>query len=116
MIGWIALIIALILNAAANILLKAGSTALTGSLSFATLVRALTDPYLMGGIVLFALNVICYSYALSRLPLSLAYPTMIIGGLLIVTTASIIIFGESLSYLQAAGIALIVFGVILLYA
>ncbi|MBI2410233.1 hypothetical protein HYV30_04350 [Candidatus Kaiserbacteria bacterium] len=116
MMNWLALGLALILNAAANVSLKAGSPVLTEGLSFATMPRVLTNPYLVGGIILFALNVVFYSYALTRLPLSLAYPTMIIGGLLIITTASAFIFGESLSYLQASGLSLIVLGVILLYA
>lgn len=115
MTGWIALGIALALNAIANTLLKAGSSALIGDVSLATLSRATTNPYLVAGVILFALNVICYSYALARLPLSLAYPTMVIGGLLIVTTASVLIFGESLSYTQAGGLALVVLGVVLLY-
>lgn len=115
MTSWLALGIALVLNAVANMLLKAGSSVLAGGFSFPVLARAATNPYIAGGVILFALNIICYSYALSRLPLSLAYPTMIIGGLIIVTTASALIFGETLSYLQAGGLALIVFGVILLY-
>jgi len=74
-----------------------------------------TNPYIVGGVILFALNIVCYSYALARLPLSLAYPTMIVGGLTIVTTAAVLLFGESLSYVQAGGLAFIVLGVILLY-
>lgn len=115
MIGWAALFIALVLNAAANALLKAGSGALRGDISASTLVAAATNPYLIAGVILFAGNVICYALALSRLPLSLAYPAMVIGGLLIVTTASVLLFSESLTYLQAGGLALIVMGVTLLY-
>ena len=115
MIGWIALGIALVLNAAANALLKAGSVALKEGLTKEALAAAVLNPYLIGGIVLFALNVLFYTLALSKLPLSLAYPAMVIGGLLIVTTASVLVFGESLSYLQVGGLALIVVGVILLY-
>jgi small multidrug resistance pump len=115
MIGWIALAIALVLNASANALLKAGSASISSGVGKASLLAAATNPFLVGGIVLFALNVLCYTFALSKLPLSLAYPAMVIGGLLIVTTASVLIFGESLSYLQVGGLALIVFGVALLY-
>lgn len=115
MIGWIALGVALILNATANALLKAGSTAIAGGISESSLTQALTNPYIISGVLLFALNIVCYTIALSRLPLSLAYPAMVIGGLLIVTTVSVLVFGESLSYLQAGGLALVVFGVVLLY-
>lgn len=115
MIGWIALGIALVLNATANALLKAGSGAVTSPLTPVSVLNALSNPFLIGGLALFALNIVAYTFALSRLPLSLAYPAMVIGGLCIVTTVSVLVFGESLSYLQAGGLALIVFGVVLLY-
>lgn len=115
MIGWIALGIALVCNAVANALLKAGAASITGPLSPELVMRSIFNPYLFSGVVLFALNLVCYIVALSKLPLSLAYPAMVIGGLLIVTTASVIVFGESLSYLQVSGLALVVFGVVLLY-
>lgn len=115
MIGWIALLIALVLNAAANALLKAGSASVRGDLSAATLLQMAANPYLVGGVILFALNVLCYVVALSKLPLSMAYPVMVIGGLLIVTSVSVLVFGESLSNIQAAGLALVVFGTVLIY-
>ena len=115
MIGWIALGVALVLNASANALLKAGSTTLREGVSGNMLLHAVTNPYLVGGVGLFALNVVCYTFALSRLPLSLAYPAMVIGGLLIVTSASVLLFGESFSYIQAAALALIILGVTMLY-
>lgn len=115
MIGWIALCVALVLNAAANILLKTGASAVRGEPSFQLVQQAVFNPYLLGGVVLFALNILCYVFALSRLPLSLAYPAMVIGGLLIVTTVAVLLFGESLTTIQAGGLALVVLGVILLY-
>lgn len=115
MIGWIALCVALVLNAAANILLKTGASTVRGEPSFQLVQQAILNPYLVGGMVLFALNIMCYVFALSRLPLSLAYPAMVIGGLLIVITGAVLMFGESLTLIQAGGLALIVFGVILLY-
>lgn len=115
MIGWMALCVALVSNAAANILLKTGASTVRGEPSLQLLQQAALNPYLLGGVALFALNILCYAFALSRLPLSLAYPAMVIGGLLIVTTGAVLLFGESLTLMQAGGLALIVFGVILLY-
>lgn len=115
MIGWIVLGVALVLNATANILLKMGSSTVRGEPSFQLLQQAVLNPYLLGGVLLFALNILCYTFALSRLPLSLAYPAMVIGGLLIVTTLAVLVFGESLATIQAGGLALVVLGVILLY-
>ena len=115
MIGWIALGVALVLNATANVLLKMGSSTVRGEPSFQLLQQAVLNPYLLGGVTLFALNILCYTFALSRLPLSLAYPAMVIGGLVIVTTLAVLIFGEALTSMQAGGLVLIVLGVILLY-
>jgi len=115
MIGWIALVAALVLNAGANSLLKVGASSLEGGLSSGTLVAAATNIYLIGGIALFALNILCYTFALSRLPLSVAYPVMVIGGLLIITSFSVLVFHESLSYLQIGGLALVLLGVVLFY-
>ncbi len=115
MIGWTALLCALVLNATANSLLKAGSASVRDGFSSATILQAVTNPYLIGGIVLFALNVLCYIVALSKLPLSMTYPAMVIGGLFIVTIIAVVLFGESLSYVQVAGLAFVVFGTVLLY-
>ena len=115
MIAWVALIVAVVMNASANALLKTGARTLTLPLSSETFFNALTNLYLVGGIALFALNVLCYIYALSKLPLSLAYPVMVVGGLLIVISTSVLIFGESLSYVQVGGLSLVVLGVILFY-
>ena len=113
--GYVFLTIALVLNAGANILLKFGSQQFA-VLREVGIVRAVVENYfLLGGLALFALNVLFYTLALSRIPLSLAYPAMVIGGLLIVTTGSVLYLGESLTLLQAGGLSLIILGVILLY-
>jgi multidrug transporter EmrE-like cation transporter len=55
-----------------------------------------------------------YSFALSRLDLSIAYPIMTSLGLVIVALASILLFGETFNGPKIAGTLLIIFGVILL--
>jgi len=111
----IALVLALVANAAANVMIKAGMRSRDVDLGepVAALKMMITNPLVVGGVILFALNIVSYAYVLTRVPLSLAYPIMTSGGFLIVVTASAILLRESLSMPQLLGIALILAGVIL---
>lgn len=105
--------LALTLNAAANILLKLGAARL-GSLSDPQLLgRVLTNYLLLGGLALFAGNVVFYIAALARLDLSVAYPVMTAGGVLIVVSVSVPFLRESLSAAQLVGMSLLVLGIVL---
>ena len=79
--GYLFLIVALTLNAAANVLLKIGATRLGGIDEPGLLGRLVSDYYLLAGLLLFALNVVFYVAALARLNLSTAYPIMVAGGI-----------------------------------
>jgi multidrug transporter EmrE-like cation transporter len=108
--GYLFLILALTLNAAANVLLKIGATRL-GSLEEPGLLgRLVSDYYLLAGLLLFALNVVFYVAALTRLNLSVAYPIMVAGGIIIVVSVSVLILGEAVTPLQTVGLALLVLG------
>ena len=114
--GYIFLGIALFLNASANILLKLGSGRLSGlrGLGVAEIIpRLLTNYQLMIGLAFFALNVVFYASALNRLNLSIAYPIMMAGGIVIITIVSTMYMKETLTLLQYAGISLIAVGIIL---
>jgi multidrug transporter EmrE-like cation transporter len=112
--GYLFLILAMALNAAANVLLKIG-VARIGALDEPGLASRLsTNYYLLAGLVLFAVNVVFYAAALSRLQLSVAYPVMMAGGVLIVVTVSILFLRESLSVSQMIGMLLVVIGLVLL--
>ncbi|MCB1149935.1 hypothetical protein KDK88_00185 [bacterium] len=112
----IALVFALCANAAANVMIKAGMRAREVDLAdpAGALRLLITNPLVVGGVLLFALNVVSYSYVLTRIPLSAAYPIMTGGGFLIVVSASAILLRESLSAPQLLGIALILGGVVLI--
>ena len=114
---YIFLVIALIFNALANILMKlANVKGITDH--NCTLTERIINVYLswpfIGGIVLFGLNLLCYTFALSKLSLSIAYPIMVGSGFVIIGISSYFIFGERLTYVQIAGTFLILMGVILL--
>lgn len=111
-----ALLFALVANATANILIKAGMSrlALDGVGPVAIARQILTNGTVLGGIVLFGVNVLAYAYALNRIPLSQAYPIMTSVGFMIVVSASVFFFGESLDIYQVSGLLLILAGVILI--
>lgn len=111
--GYVFLTVALTLNATANLLMKMGADRI-GALDGPGMLRGiLTNHYLVGGIVLFGLNIVFYVAALTRMNLSIAYPVMMAGGVLIVVAVSVLYFRESLTLAQVAGILLLMVGLVL---
>ncbi len=109
------LIFALLANATANVLLRWGMRDLDLSLSqpVQTLKGILLNVRVMAGIILFAMNVLAYSFALSKIRLSVAYPMMTSLGLVIVMGLSFWFLGEKITTIQLAGTVLIVCGVVM---
>ena len=88
---WIVLIVAIIFNAVANILIKAG---MEGSVSMglaATVRHRFFSLPILGGIACFGLALAAYSYILSRMNLSVAYPIMTSAGFAIISIASVVL-------------------------
>ncbi|MBI4975656.1 hypothetical protein HZC20_03180 [Candidatus Peregrinibacteria bacterium] len=114
---YVLLIMAIVLNASANILTKIGASKL-GILKnlpiVSSTIKFLTNYYLLGGLILFALNIVFYILALSKINLSIAYPVMTSGGFLIISLFSIFYLKESLTSLQILGIILIAIGITLI--
>ena len=111
----LALVFALIANAAANVLIRWGmKDQILSPAQPALLVRGiLLNGRVMAGIVLFALNVLAYAFALSRIRLSVAYPVMTSLGLVIVMVLSYVLMGERITTVQIVGAGLILAGVLL---
>ena len=117
----LALIIALVLNAAANLLMKAGMTKVqsVGGLfsdgAVGAVRHVLFSPVLLTGLCCFGLNACFYMFALQSkaLKISLAYPVMIGGGYAIIVTIGYLVLGERLTSLQKIGVALILVGVVI---
>lgn len=118
----VALIVALCLNAAANLMIKfgmrgidlelAGGGATSGGLG--GLIRLLLRHWvLLAGIGCFALNVVFYAFALQKLPVSVAYPIMVASGMGIIAVVAGMLFGERLTGVQWAGLVAILIGVTL---
>ena len=118
----IALVVALVLNAAANLMIRFGMKAMDAQLDGAGimdggvpgLIRLLLQNWiLLVGLTCFALNVVFYAYALQKLPISMAYPIMVTGGFVIIVTVAGLMLKERLSMIQWVGVAAIFIGVTL---
>ncbi|MEY3201459.1 MAG: hypothetical protein RIR70_1009 [Pseudomonadota bacterium] len=113
-----ALILAgVVLNAIAQLLLKAGTNQV-GHFEFA-LENALPiglklafEPHIMGGMLCYAVSLVVWIMALSRVPVSIAYPMLSIGYILNAAIAHWWL-GEALTLSRMAGIALIACGVMI---
>jgi multidrug transporter EmrE-like cation transporter len=113
-----ALILAgVLLNAAAQLLLKAGTNAV-GHFEFSAgnLVpvgfRLALEPHIVSGVACYVVSLVVWIMALSRVEVSVAYPMLSIG-YVVNAVAAWYLFGESVTALRAAGIGFIVVGVFL---
>jgi len=113
-----ALILAgVLLNAAAQLLLKAGTNAV-GHFEFSAAnivpvgLRLALEPFILGGVACYVVSLVVWIMALSRVEVSIAYPMLSIG-YVINAIAAWYLFGESLTALRLAGIGFIVVGVFL---
>lgn len=106
----VVLLLAIVLNATANILIKA-SAQQTDEGGVAGLVNSvLLNPWLIGGLASFGLALVAYRFVLKDMQLSIAYPIMTTCGFAIVLLASRIFFHEALNLTQWVGIGLLVVG------
>ena len=106
-----------LLNAAAQLLLKAGTNAV-GHFEFSASnivpigLRLALEPTIVGGVACYVVSLVVWIMALSRVEVSIAYPMLSIG-YVINAVAAWYLFGESLTALRLTGIGFIVVGVFL---
>jgi len=114
--------------ASAVLLVFAVSTAATGQLMLkhgmqlasaraaksggSLVVSAATSPWILLGLAVFGISAIAWLAALSRVPLSVAYPFNALG-YLVILTASVLILHERANLLTWAGSLLVVSGLII---
>ncbi len=108
----IVLIFAIVFNALANILIKVGMIKVGKTEEWVhAFWKASFQPAILLGVVSFALALVGYSIVLTRLNLSVAYPTMVSMGLVIVVLASHFFLSEAIRPVQIVGFLLIISGV-----
>ena len=106
-----------LLNAAAQLLLKAGTNAVGHfEFHFDNLVpiglKLALQPHILGGMTCYAISLVVWIMALSRVPVSIAYPMLSIGYVINAFVAWQW-FGEALAAQKLLGIGFIVVGVFL---
>lgn len=114
---FVALAVALLLNAMANLMMKfgierfkaAGVSAAEGI--WPVLLSLMTNWVLILGLACFAANVVLYTYALKGLPISVAYPIMVTLGFAIIVVVAGIYLNEHPTPKQWVGVTLILIGV-----
>ena len=104
-----------LLNAVAQVLLKAGTMHVghfefKWSAVFPFGLKLATTPAIVTAFVCYGVSAVVWTAVLSRVAVSLAYPMVSIG-YVIVAMAGWYIFDETLSTLRVAGICVIVLGV-----
>jgi multidrug transporter EmrE-like cation transporter len=108
-------LLGVLLNAAAQLLLKAGTNAI-GHFEFSAVNLApigwkvATQPHILGGLTCYAISVVVWIMALSRVEVSIAYPMLSIG-YVVNAAAAYFLFGEAVSVQRLVGIGIIVIGV-----
>ena len=106
-----------LLNATAQLLLKAGTNAI-GHFEFTlnNLVpigwKVATEPHVLGGLGCYVFSVMIWIMALSRVPVSMAYPMLSIG-YVVNALAAWLWLGEAITSGRVLGIFVIILGVFL---
>lgn len=108
----------ILLNAAAQLLLKAGTNAvgaihLTAENWLPTGIRLVTQLPILGGLTCYVISVIVWIIGLSRVDVSIAYPMLSLG-YIVNALGAWMLLGESLSGQKLLAIAVIMVGVALL--
>jgi drug/metabolite transporter (DMT)-like permease len=108
-----------LLNAVAQVLLKAGTNALGGAIHltmsnwFETFIRVITQLPILGGLACYALSLVVWIMGLSRTDVTIAYPMLSLG-YVVAAAGAWLFLGEAVSPQRLLAIAVIMVGVALL--
>ena len=109
------LMLGVLLNATAQLLLKAGTNAV-GQFEFSAGniipvgMKLALEPHILGGLTCYVVSVVVWILGLSRDEVSIAYPMLSLGYVLN-AAAAWYLFGEAVSLTRLAGIGVIIVGV-----
>ncbi len=104
-----------LLNAAAQLLLKAGTNAI-GVFEFSRENilpvgwKVASEPHIISGLACYVISVVVWIMALSRVEVSIAYPMLSIG-YVVNAIAAWYLFGEAVTVMRLTGIGFIIIGV-----
>jgi len=109
------LLFAVVSAATGQVMLKHGMQEATAKVAHSggsLALRAATSPWVLLGLVVFGVSAVAWLTALSRVPLSVAYPFNALG-YIVILTASIVLLHERASVLTWVGTAMVVSGLII---
>jgi multidrug transporter EmrE-like cation transporter len=118
MSGFALILAGVVLNAAAQLLLKAG-TNVVGRFDFTAAnvlpvaARIVAEPHILAGMLCYGISLVVWIMGLSRVEVSVAYPMLSLGYVLGAAGAWYF-FGEAVGPLRLAGVAFIIVGVCLI--
>jgi multidrug transporter EmrE-like cation transporter len=106
-----------LLNAVAQLLLKAGANAVgqfefTAANAIPVGVKLAMQPPIVGGLACYVVSVVVWVMALSRVEVSIAYPMLSLG-YVVNAIAAHYLFGEAVSPMRVIGIFVIIVGVVM---
>jgi multidrug transporter EmrE-like cation transporter len=113
------IITGVLLNAAAQIFLKAGTNALGGAIHltaqnwFSTGIKVISQLPILAGLACYAVSLVVWIIGLSRTDVTIAYPMLSLG-YVVGAAAAWYFLGESISLQRLLAIGVIVIGVALL--
>jgi multidrug transporter EmrE-like cation transporter len=108
-----------ILNACAQLLLKAGTNALGGAIHltmsnwFQTFIKVVTQAPILGGLACYGISLVVWIIGLSRTDVTIAYPMLSLG-YVVSAFGAWMFLGEAISPQRLVAIGVIVIGVVLL--
>ncbi len=115
--NFIFIISSVLLNAFAQILLKAGMKQF-GNIDLKnnimnTCISIAFNPYIISGFIAYGVSILLWLWVLSKVDVSLAYPFQALG-YIVVTILAWIIFQENISYIRIMALIFITIGLIIL--
>lgn len=112
--SWFALFLGTGFNSAAHLLLKTAASVPSERAGLFGLIEHVVQPAWIGGVLCFGFSVLCYTYVLTKLELSVAQPVMTSLALVLVFVFSLIFFQESFHWMKVLGGLSILVGIFLL--
>ena len=118
LISFSLIFVGVMLNVAAQLLIKAGTNRI-GYFEFSPEnilpigMRLATEPTIAGALFCYALSVVIWILALSRVPVSIAYPLLSMG-YVVNAVAAWYLFNEAFNPIKVVGIGVIILGVLIL--
>ena len=118
LISFSLIFVGVMLNVAAQLLIKAGTNRI-GYFEFSPEnilpigLRLATEPTIAGALFCYALSVVIWILALSRVPVSIAYPLLSMG-YVVNAVAAWYLFNEAFNPIKVVGIGVIILGVLIL--